>query len=110
MANSTGKKPLPNGKKANGQFAKGNKAGCAHKSPAAKRKETLAEAFKAAVTITDIKAIAKKMAKQAKGGDVKAAQFVLDRCCGKPPQAIALTGAESGPIAVQVVNYAGAVA
>jgi hypothetical protein len=79
----TKKKPIPSGRNAGGKFTKGNQAGKVSKSPAAKRKETLAQAFKAAITVKDVKAIAKEMLKLAKKGNVKAAQLVLDRCCGK---------------------------
>ncbi len=91
--------PKPTKKAVNpGNFKKGNTAGTKTRNPAQKRKLGLAEVFKAAITEKDVKAVAIAMLKEAKKGNVKAAQLVLDRCCGKVPQAIALTGAEGEPL------------
>ena len=91
---------VPKKPRVSGKFQKGNTAGSLTKGkhPEAKRKRNLAEAFKAAVTITDIKAIAKKLVKEAKAGNAKAAKEVLDRCCGKPPQDINLGDADGNPL------------
>ncbi len=93
-----------------GKFVKGNTEGSKTKGkqPSHTKKIEFAEIFKAAISNEDIKAIAAKMVKEAKKGNVKAASMILDRCCGKPAQAISLTGNEGGPVAIQIVNYAGA--
>lgn len=91
-------KPIDNGRAANGQFTAGNTASKCTKSPAAMQKRELADSFRAAVTPRDIKDIAEKMVTLAKNGDVKAAQIVLDRCCGKPPQALNIGDANGEPL------------
>lgn len=93
-----------------GKFAKGNTEGSKTKGkqPLHAKKMEFAELFKAAISPDDIKAIADKLVSQARAGNVKAAKEILDRCMGKPPQAVELTGAEGAPLAVQIVNYAGA--
>ena len=82
-------------------FEKGNTAGSKTKGKhrSHSKKLDFAEAFKAAITYQDIKAIAKAMVVEAKDGNVKAASMILDRCCGKPAQAIALTGADGEALA-----------
>lgn len=37
---------------------------------------------------------------------LKAAEMLLDRCYGKAPQSLGVTGADGGPLQVVVVNYA----
>ncbi len=93
-----------------GKFAKGNTAGSKTKGkqPSHKKKIEFAEIFKAAVSNEDIKNIAAAMIKEAEKGNVKAAQLILDRCCGKPAQALEVGGLDGAPIAIQIVNYAGA--
>lgn len=100
----------PKKPQSSGKFTKGNTAGSKSVQPSRKKKLLHAEAFKAAITIQDVKAIARAMLKEAKKGDAKAAQFIMDRCAGKPAQAIALTGAEGEPLpAIQVIVQHGEV-
>ena len=101
MANDKAKKPSNTGR-----FAKGNKAATS-KGHAHAKKLKHAEAFKAAITIKDVKDIAKVMLKEALKGDARAAQFIMDRCAGKPAQALELTGAEGGPLAIQIMQFGG---
>ncbi len=79
-------------------FKPGNNAGSLSVRPSHSKKLKYAEIFKAAVSEQDVRDIAEAMIKEANDGNVKAAQFILDRCCGKVPQAIALTGAEGEPL------------
>lgn len=79
-----GTPPKPAKKAVNpGNFKNGNTAGTKTRNPSQKRKLGLAEAFKAAVSIDDIKAIAERLVQDAKGGNAKASKEVLDRCLGK---------------------------
>ncbi len=83
------KKPQGSGKFVKGKATVGRtKTG---KHPEFKRKLEFAELFKAALTNQDIKDVAKSMLKEAKGGNVKAAQLVLDRCCGKVKEEVSLS-------------------
>lgn len=114
MADDVDKKQQGNGEKprGSGKFTKGNTAGSkttgTHIDHTTKLK--FAEIFKAAITFEDIKDIAAAMVKEARAGNVKAASMILDRCCGKPPQAIALTGADGEPlIPIQVIIQHGEV-
>lgn len=93
-----------------GKFAKGNTSGSLTqgKQPSHTKKIEFAEIFKAAVSNQDIKDIAAAMVQEAKAGNVKAASMILDRCCGKPAQAMEITGAEGGPIVVQIIQFGGA--
>ena len=86
--------PKGNSKKpqGSGKFAKGNTAGSNVTKPDHKKKIEFAEIFKAAVSNDDIKNIAAAMVSEALKGNVKAASMILDRCCGKPAQAIELSG------------------
>lgn len=104
MAQGKGKKRVVAKKnpQSTGKFQKGNTAGSKSHRPSAKKKRAHSEAFKAAVTITDIKDIAKKLVKEAKAGNAKAAKEVLDRCLGKPPQEVNLGGAGGGPLEINV--------
>ncbi len=72
--------------KNSGKFVKGNTAGrkSRGKRVAHKKKIEFAEIFKAAISYQDIKDIAAAMVDEAKDGNVKAAQLIMDRCCGKP--------------------------
>ncbi len=93
-----------------GDFKKGNAAGSKSVRPSHSKKLKHAEAFKAAITVKDVKDIAKAMLKEAKRGDAKAAQFIMDRCAGKPAQAIALTGADGEALLpIQVIVQHGEV-
>lgn len=87
------KKPL-----ASGKFGPGNKAGSKSKSPSAKTKLQMAEAFKKAISLQDIKDIAKTLVTEAKAGNAKAAKEVLDRCLGKPAQPLNIAGEDGGPL------------
>ena len=102
---SNKKTPQYNGKNGKGQFVKGNTAGNGKMTPAAKQQRVLTNIFKSAVTEADILAIKKAMVKEAKKGNVKAAQLVLDRCFGKAVQPLELGGEGGGPLQVNIVDY-----
>lgn len=71
-----------NGRNPSGRFAKGNAGGPGN--PYARKVAKLRSVMLQAVTQADMKAIVKKLVDEAKGGDVRAAKEVLDRCLGKP--------------------------
>jgi hypothetical protein len=48
--------------------------------------------------------MAKQLA-QAEEGDTHAAAFIADRLDGKPAQQVALTGADDGPLVVEIVKF-----
>ena len=78
-------KPSPNGsngRNASGRFAKGNAGGPGN--PYGRKVAKLRSAMLQAVTQADMKAIVKKLVDEAKGGNVRAAKEVIDRCLGKP--------------------------
>jgi hypothetical protein len=82
------KTPSPtgnNGRSDAGRFAVGNSfgAGNPHKSRVQKLRTALLES----VNEDDIRDIAKGLIQAAKGGDVRAAQLLLDRTIGKPDPA-----------------------
>lgn len=95
---SVDKKPQSNGK-----FKKGNKAGAKGKRAESRHKEKLTLAFNAAITESDMIAIAKALVKKAKTGDARAAKEVLDRCLGKPMQSLEIAGKDGGPLKLNVV-------
>ena len=68
-----------------------------------------AEAINRAVLANDgqrLRAIAEKLLVLAEQGDVSALRELGDRLDGKPKQQIEATGADDGPLVVQVVKYA----
>ena len=75
-----------------GKFAKGNTASKGHKQREQVRANEFKRIFQEAISFEDMKAVAEAMLTKAKGGDVKAAKEVLDRCMGKAPQAVKLEG------------------
>lgn len=75
-----------------GDFAKGNNAAAGHKQGDHAKANDFKKTFQAAITDQDIIDIAQKMVFLAKTGNVKAAKEVLDRCMGKPPQAVNIEG------------------
>ena len=74
-----------NGRDSGGRFAKGNAGGPGN--PYARRVGLLRDAMLQAVTEADMKAIVRTLIEQAKGGDVRAAKEVIDRCLGRPVEA-----------------------
>ena len=86
-----------------GKFKKGNTAGKGKISPDAKHKSNLTAAFNAAITENDILEVAKAMLEEAKEGNVKAADCILNRCLGKPVQP--LSGEGGGPLEIVIVDY-----
>ena len=74
-----------NGRDERGRFTNGNGGGPGN--PHARQVAKLRAAMIAAVSEQDIEAIVGTLIEQAKGGDVRAAQVVLDRCLGKPEAA-----------------------
>ena len=81
--------PSPNGsiggRDTGGRFAKGNSGGPGN--PHARKVGQLRSAMLRAVSSKDMQAIVKKLVDEAKGGDVRAAKEVIDRCIGKPTEA-----------------------
>ena len=63
-----------------GRFAKGNPGGPGN--PLAKKANQLRVALSKAVTVADIRTIAKKMIDLAREGDIQAAKLVFDRALG----------------------------
>lgn len=97
---SAAKKPNGNGNSTS--FKKGNTARKGRKSPQGKQKIKFADAFKSAITESDMIAIAKALVKKAKSGEAKAAKEVLDRCLGKPMQSLEIAGKDGGPLKLNV--------
>ena len=54
--------------------------------------QELRQAVLDAVTFDQVKAVINKLAEQAGNGDVSAARVFLEHTCGKPPQALELSG------------------
>lgn len=77
-----------NGRGDNGQFAKGNTFGQGR--PRSDLAREVREAIRAAVTPSDVREIIAALVAKAKGGDVSAANAVLDRLCGRALDAAAL--------------------
>ena len=75
----------PNGRDTRGRFANGNAGGPGN--PYALKVGKLRSAMLQAVTQADMTAIVKKLVAEAKGGDVRAAKEIIDRCIGKPTEA-----------------------
>ena len=69
-----------------GRFVAGNHA--ATGNPHAKRVAQIRSLLLSEVTDDDLKAIIKTLIAQAVDGDVQAAREILDRCLGKPRQAL----------------------
>ncbi|MFO0846482.1 MAG: hypothetical protein U0797_29625 [Gemmataceae bacterium] len=74
--------PAPEGREANGRFAKGNAGGPGN--PFARKVAQLRSLALETVTEDDLAAILKKMVERAKQGDVPAAKLVLQYTLGKP--------------------------
>jgi hypothetical protein len=74
---------VPNGKDANGRFAKGNKLGKGN--PLGKRVQELRVALVEAVSIEDLTAVVARLIREALAGDIQAIRCLLDRLLG-PPQ------------------------
>jgi hypothetical protein len=70
-----------------GRFLPGNKAG--RGNPTNRKAQQLREALLRSVSVSDLRAIVKRLVEQAKAGDVAAAKIVFDRTLG-PPVAIDL--------------------
>jgi hypothetical protein len=75
-----------NGRKSNGQFAKGNPGGPGN--PYARRVARLRATLLDAVGEVGIAEIVQKLVSAAKGGDVQAAKLVLSYTLGKPVESI----------------------
>lgn len=95
------KKPQGNGNSTS--FKKGNTAGKGKKTPIAKHRIKLADAFKSAVTETDMVDIAKALVKKAKKGEAGPAKEILDRCIGKSAQTVEISGKDGEAIKTQLV-------
>jgi len=106
-------KAIPSSEQANtndthdsrGKFTKGNQAARGHSTKQQTKAIDFKVVFQNAITNRDMVAIAKKMVKLAKKGDIKAAKEVLDRCMGKPPQTHEVGGIGGEPIPVSIVDF-----
>lgn len=78
--------PSTNGRKTNGQFTRGNKYG--RGNPHAQKVAALKSALVGAVTVEDIKQIAKVLVKQAKDGEHAAIRILLPYLVGAIPQTV----------------------
>ena len=76
----------PNGRDARGRFVGGNAGGPGN--PHAKKVAKLRSAMLGAVTQKDFREVVKALIQRAKAGDVAAIRELLDRCIGKPKQAV----------------------
>ena len=90
--------------KPNGDFAKGNTAGAKTTNREHAKAMDFKRIFQSAITEQDMLDIAKAMLTKAKGGDVKAAKEVLDRCMGKPEQPVQVSGDNDNPIIITVFH------
>jgi len=75
-----------NGRKKNGQFAKGHKYSVGHTNPFAKQRELWKSAIAECVTKQDVIDVFKKLKEKAKTGNMSATKEFLDRVLGKPTQ------------------------
>ena len=73
-----------------GRFLTGNKGGPG--APKGHRRQILADAFYAAVSIADVKAIVKTVVRLAKEGDAPAARLILERFVARMPQGLEISG------------------
>ena len=81
---------LPNGdeRDGGGRFKRGNKAAAGHAAPHAGTVSALRRTMLDAVTDGDIRAIVKRMVKEAKGGDIASAKLILGYVVGRPANVI----------------------
>ena len=89
-------KPLVNGQRPDGRFAPGNKLG--RGNPIIQKVQWLREGLFAAVERRDVEAIAKRLVKQAKAGDIRAVHELLDRLFGKAHQAVVIEDTRNLPL------------
>ena len=78
-----------NGRGPNGKFLPGNRAGKGN--PHAQKVQQLRGALLAAVKVSDIRDVIRRLVEAAKAGDVAASKLILDRCLG-PAEAIDVLG------------------
>ena len=78
--------PSTNGRKTNGQFTRGNRYG--RGNPHASAVAALKSALVGAVTVEDIKQIAKVLVEQAKAGEHAAIKILLPYLVGAIPQTV----------------------
>ena len=91
------------GRELNGRFAKGNRVGVGNLL--AQRTREMRESIFDCVTADQVKAVVKKMGEQAvDDGDVAAARVFLEYTCGKPAQSVELSGADGGPLGIDVAS------
>src|SRR6478736_3466137 len=79
-----------------GRFGPGNKAALGN--PNNRRMHELRAALLDAATPEQTAAIIRKMGEQAAAGDVPSARVYLDYVCGKPVQALELSGPDGEPL------------
>ena len=84
----------------NGRFLPSNRFGTGN--PTLRKVAQLRQALLEAVSAEDITAVAGKLLTMAKDGDLAAIKELLDRCLGKPPQAVALTDADGESLGVSL--------
>lgn len=83
--------PKPNGNNKNkrGRFVKGNKAAVGRaEKPADQKAHQLKQALINAISVSDIKVIARRLILKAKKGDVIAAREIFDRLWGRAKQEV----------------------
>ena len=73
-----------------GRFLMGHKGGPG--APKGHRRQALADAFYEAVSLADVKALAKTLVRLAKAGDPVAARLILERFVGRMPQGLEISG------------------
>ena len=87
------RKPFPNGKNGGterdrrGRFATGNRAAVGHGGGLAAQVQRLRSELVGAVAPADVKAIARRLVKDARGGDLNATRLLLAYALGKPLEA-----------------------
>jgi hypothetical protein len=88
--------PRGNGRLPDGRFAPGNAHGGG--SPIAKRMHEFRRALLDAGDIETLQALFRRLAELGLAGDTTAARLYLEYCCGKPVQALELSGPEGEPL------------
>lgn len=104
MSETNGAPPLPDnprgdgkpGRLGNGRFGPGN--AFSRGNPLNRRMFHLRAALLAAIDRQTIEAAARELGKQAAAGDLAAIKLLFDYCCGRPPQALEISGPDGEPL------------
>jgi hypothetical protein len=86
----------PGGRTAGGRFAAGNKFSLGNAN--ARRMHELRRALLESATPEAVREVGLKLVELARAGDVQAARLWLEHCCGKPVQAVELSGPDGAPL------------